>query len=147
MEAHDSMAAEALALRLSIGRISRRIRRIFTDSGEGAAFLELGILDRLSRVGATSPSSLSDDEGVTSAAIAEILRGLESRGLVARDKDPHDGRRVVVTLTASGAASLADRDAAVLSRLHKALQEVLSAGERAALPQLVTILEKVERAL
>ena len=147
MGADDKIAAQALALRLIVGRLSRRIRRIFTDSGDGAAFLELGVLDHLARAGATSPSSLSDSEGVTSAAIAEILRGMEARGLVTRAKDPSDGRRIVVTLTAAGTQSLADRDVAVLRRLQDVLRDVLSADERAAIEQLVPILEKVVKSL
>src|SRR5580765_3246482 len=101
------VAANARGLRLGVGRLARRIRRIFTDSGDGVAFLELAILDRLTRSGPSSPGSLSDGEGDTSAAIAEGLRSLEARGLMMRERDPGDGRRIGVTVTASGAASLA----------------------------------------
>ena len=95
----------------------------------------------------SSPGVLSDREGVTSAAIAEVLRSLEARGFVMRERDPGDGRRIVVTVTASGAASLADRDAAVTSRLAQVLAESLTEQERGAIPQLTAILEKVAKEL
>jgi DNA-binding MarR family transcriptional regulator len=141
-ESNDDLA-EARALRLAIGRAARSIRRLFVKGGEGLAFLELGILDRLDRSGPTSPSSLSDNEGVTGPAIAETLRHLESLGLVERSRDPADGRRTIVTITEDGRRSLQERDASVLRRLRETLGDRLNPSEHATLTAAIPLLERI----
>lgn len=143
MTAREDDLAEARALRLAIGRTARGIRRRFVGGGEGLAFLELGILDRLERTGSASPGALSENEGVTGPAIAETLRHLETLGLVERSKDPADGRRIVVAITEDGRRSLAERDASVLRRLHEILDERLDCTERAVLASAVPLLERI----
>jgi len=133
----------ARQFRLSIGRLARRMRRLFVDGEEGLAFLELAVLDRLARLGPTSPGGLSEGEGVTGPAVAETLRHLEALGLVERARDPSDGRRVVVTITPAGARSLDVRAAAVLGRLHAVLRDRLDDSERACLIAAIPLLEKV----
>ena len=141
--ADDEVAAAALALRLVIGRLARRMRRLFTEEQAGLAFLELGVLDRLDRSGPTSPGELSEGEGVTGPAVAATLRHLEGIGLVARSKAPDDARRVVVTITEDGRRSLRRRDAAVLARLGHALRHTLDDTEREQLLVAIPLLEKV----
>lgn len=143
MVSHDATRIDAREFRLAVGRLARRIRRLFVDGGEGLAFLELGILDRLDREGPASPSALSENEGVTGPAIAEALRHLDSLGLVKRAKDPSDGRRVVVTITESGRRSLGERDAAVLVRIRDVLTEQLDPAEQSLLAAAVPLLQKV----
>ena len=41
-------------------------------------------------------------EQITPQAMGNILSGLESRGLVERGADPHDGRRIIMSLTDAG---------------------------------------------
>lgn len=139
----DDHLAEARALRLAIGRVARGIRRLFVDGGEGLAFLELGILDRLDRTGPCSPGTLSGGEGVTGPAIAGTLRHLESLNLVQRSPDPADGRRTIVTLTEQGRRSLRERDSVVLRRLHEVLEGKLDAFERDTLAAAARILERI----
>ncbi len=130
-------------LRLAVGRLSRAMRRVFTDADEGLAFLELGVLDHLDRRGPASPGTLSGGEGVTSPAIAATLRRLQTLGLIERSKDPEDGRRVVVAITEDGRRSLAHRDTAVLGHLHRILLDHFTDAERADLRTAVPLLEKV----
>ena len=51
-----------------------------------------------------SPSELARKSGVTDARIANILKALESRGLIERRPGEHDRRRVVVSVTDYGRA-------------------------------------------
>ena len=139
----DDPLAEARALRLAVGRVARGIRRLFVEGGEGLAFLELGILDRLDRTGPCSPGALSDNEGVTGPAIAGTLRHLESLGLVQRSQDPADGRRTIVTLTEQGRRSLRERDSSVLRRLNEVLEGRLDPSERDSLAAAVRLLERI----
>jgi DNA-binding MarR family transcriptional regulator len=139
----EDPAATSRALRLAVGRLSRRMRRLFTEAGDGLAFLELGVLDHLERYGPTSAGDLSSGEGVTTPAIAATLRHLEGVGFVVRSRDPADRRRVIVSITGAGRRSLRERDIAVLARLRDALQEALSATEREQLLTAIPLLEKV----
>lgn len=47
-------------------------------------------------------SSLASQTRVTKSAMTRLIDGLEARGWVARDKEPNDGRRVLVSLTPDG---------------------------------------------
>jgi DNA-binding MarR family transcriptional regulator len=141
--ATDDDLVLARALRLAVGRLARTVRKMFVDSQEGLAFLELGTLDHLDRAGPTSPGALAGGEGVTGPAIAETLRRLEGLGFVTRSRNPADGRRVVVTITRAGRRSLADRDAVLLGRIHDVLRDQLDDAERALLNAAIPLLEKV----
>jgi DNA-binding MarR family transcriptional regulator len=139
----EDPAATARALRLAVGRLSRRMRRLFTEAGDGLAFLELGVLDHLERYGPTSAGDLSSGEGVTTPAIAATLRHLESVGFVARSRDAADRRRVIVSITGAGRRSLRERDTAVLARLQEAVRDGLAPAERQQLLAAIPLLEKV----
>lgn len=130
-------------LRFAIGRVARRLRRMYVDSDDGLSFLELTVLHRLDGSGPTSPGTLAGDEGVTSAAVAAALSQLETHRLVTRVKAPEDGRRVIVTITAAGRRTLRHREAASIGRIEQVLREQLSATDRARLAAVIPLLEKV----
>ena len=139
MTASDPLARD---LRLAIGRVARRLRRLYVDAADGLSVLELAVLQRLDRDGPTSPGTLAGSEGVTSAAVAAALTSLEAQGMVARERDAADARRVVVTISAAGRRTLHDRESASVSRIAAVLDD-LSAAERERLAAVVPILEKV----
>ncbi|MEO3857091.1 MarR family transcriptional regulator [Acrocarpospora sp. B8E8] len=130
-------------LRLAVGRLARRLRRMYVDTGEGLSFLELAVLHRLDVSGPTSPGALAGDEGVTGAAVAATLTHLEGQQLVSRSRAPDDGRRVVVTITAAGQRTLRHREAASLGRIEEVLRDRLDAADLAQLAAAVPLLEKV----
>ncbi|MDR1954767.1 MAG: MarR family transcriptional regulator [Candidatus Methanoplasma sp.] len=55
------------------------------------------------RQGKTDPSHIRDTIGVSSARVATILNSLESKGLITREIDVDDRRKIIVTLTQKGA--------------------------------------------
>ncbi|MFG3292698.1 MarR family winged helix-turn-helix transcriptional regulator [Streptomyces sp. NPDC048179] len=132
-------------LRLAVGRLARRLRRMFVDhgGGEGLTFLELGVLNRLAASGPASPGALAGGEGVTGAAVAAALTHLQGLGLVERSRDPEDGRRAIVTIADSGHRALDLRDAALLDGLRRVLREHLDDDDRARLAAALPLLEKV----
>lgn len=138
--------ALARDLRLAIGRVARRLRRAYVDAGEGLSFLELAVLHRLDRDGPTSPGTLAGDEGVTSAAVAATLTALERQGLVTRRRSTQDGRRIVVTISATGQRTLRQRESASVASIEAALQQ-LTASDRRRLAAVIPTLEKVAEAL
>ena len=134
-------------LRLAVGRVARRLRRIYLDGGEGLSFLELAVLNRLRTSGPTSPGALAGDEGVTSAAVAATLTRLESQQLVSRSRAAGDGRRVVVLITEAGQRVLRRGEAASLGRIQEVLMGQFSAADRDRLAAAIPLLEKVANEL
>lgn len=124
-------------LRLAVGRLARRLRRIYVDEGGGLSFLELAVLHRLDASGPASPGALAGDEGVTSAAVAATLTQLESQRLVTRSRAPEDGRRLVVAITNAGQRVLRRGEAATLARIQAVLADRLSAADRARLAAVI----------
>ncbi len=66
-----------------------------------AADTDLQVLDILDLAGELSAGQLAELMGMTSGAVAKILNRLEASGLVQRERDKIDGRKVLVRLTRS----------------------------------------------
>src|SRR5215470_18744261 len=127
----DPDVVAAQDLRVAIGRVARRLRQLYATERESAAsFIELGILVHLQREGPTSPGTLAAGEGVTSQAIAGVVRELERRGLVERTGGQADRRRVAVAITDTGRELLMSREHAVVDAMIKVLDEYTPAERR-----------------
>ncbi|GHO80466.1 hypothetical protein KSD_82370 [Ktedonobacter sp. SOSP1-85] len=63
-----------------------------------AADTDMQVMDILDLAGEASAGQLADLMGMTTGAIAKMLNRLEEAGLVRRDRDPNDGRKVIVRL-------------------------------------------------
>ena len=71
---------------------------------------------------------LTEKMGLTSGRIANILKGLESSGLVARTPDAQDKRRVQVALTPAGEAIAQQKNQDAIA-FHAQLLSRLEEGE------------------
>jgi len=141
----DVLAAQDL--RLAIGRVARRLRQLYATERDSAAnFIELGILVRLQREGPTSPSMLATGEGVTSQAIAGVVRELERRALVERTGSQADRRRVAVAITDAGRQLLMSREHVVVDAMMRALAEYTPA-ERRQLESAIPLLNHLAQTL
>jgi DNA-binding MarR family transcriptional regulator len=100
----DVSPLEVLSRVTRIAKHLERIRRLTFDAHnlEGWEFDVLAALRRSGEPYALSPSTLMADTLVTSGAMTNRINRLSSRGLVKRQSDPADGRRVTVALTAAG---------------------------------------------
>jgi DNA-binding MarR family transcriptional regulator len=67
---------------------------------------------------------------------------LEAKGLIRRSADPADGRRVILSLTSAGDATVEARRSARDQQFTRALS-ALSADERAQLLQVMPLLERL----
>jgi len=140
--------AAAQDLRVAIGRVARRLRQLYATERESAAsFIELGILVHLEREGPTSPTTLATGEGVTSQAIAGVVRELERRALVERTGGQTDRRRVAVAITDAGRELLISRENAVVDAMVKALADEYTPGERGQLESVIPLLNRLARRL
>jgi len=52
--------------------------------------------------GRTAPSQISDGMGVSSARVAMALNSLEEKGMITREIDVEDRRKIIVKLTEKG---------------------------------------------
>ncbi len=86
--------------------IEARIHQVAYDRFEDAAAAYIGVnrtamrcMDVLDQAGQLTPGEIAVQTGLTSGAVTAMLDRLERLGLVQRQPDPSDRRRVLVQLT------------------------------------------------
>lgn len=70
------------------------------------------------------PKDISDSLGVSRARIAALLNHMEEQGLIRRDNDTEDNRRIIVTLTEHGRKKIQDMRKQVLFETAKMLEAI-----------------------
>jgi predicted transcriptional regulator len=83
---------------------------------------DMQVLDILDSDGPATAGQLADLTGLTTGAITGMLNRLEEAGLVSRERDPNDGRRVIVRLASDKEG--ARGASATLDSLSKAWDEI-----------------------
>jgi DNA-binding MarR family transcriptional regulator len=133
----DSISAR---LSLVIGRLNRRLA---TAPGG----LSHGLLMSLASVAKRGPlrlAELAQLEQVSAPSMTRTVSELESRGLVVRGVDPHDGRAVQVAVTPTGLDAILRARAAraeVIADMLRGLDAPELDAIEAALPALERALE------
>src|SRR5690242_6992393 len=92
-------------VRMVLQRVARRIRANRNRDDLTASHLSVLFLLEADD---HSPSELADLERVTPPSMNRTLNTLERAGLVIRHRDEHDARRVRVSLTPAGSATVAE---------------------------------------
>jgi DNA-binding MarR family transcriptional regulator len=92
---------------------------------------------------APTPSQVAETLQMTSSNVAAALRELEAIGLIRRERDPVDARRVLLFPTERGAAVVADLRNERSTWLGKAIEAVLTADEQQALIEAGRLLQRV----
>ena len=138
-QAIDEVAASlvpraSLVTRLLLRQTRRRVSRS-----------EAGILAALS-AGPRRITELADLEGLAQPTTTLLVKRLEERGWVARERDPADGRAVIVSLTEAGATAIDDLRADYRGALRDHLL-AMSDDEVAALMTATTALQRLIEAL
>jgi DNA-binding MarR family transcriptional regulator len=130
----------AAALRVSMGLLLRRLRQVGLP-GE-LTVPETSALARLDRHGPATSSELARTEQISPQSMGATLSALEARGLVTRDPDARDGRRIVLSVTEAGRQLLRDKRDARTEHLARALAAGFPPQE---LDQLMTAAPLLER--
>lgn len=135
----------AAALYDSIGLLARRLRQVRPLSD--LSHPESIAVSSLERNGPATSAELARLENITAQSMHATIAGLTRRGLVERSADPQDGRRVLVALTAEGAARARAKQAARSEGLLTTLADDFTAEERATLLAAAPLLERLAQAL
>jgi DNA-binding MarR family transcriptional regulator len=134
--ASELVPAAALLTRLLIRR-----------AAPGMSRSEAGLLSALN-AGPRRITELADLEGHAQPTVTLLIKRMEERGWVTRERDPDDGRAVVVSLTGGGAAAIEGVRARYRSALRDRLATMTDAeiaaltAATAALSTLIDTLQK-----
>jgi len=132
----------ASALRISVARLSRRLRSERDPENELLPVGQLSVLGALNRFGEHTVGELAALERVQPPSMTRTVNCLEEGGYVVRRRHESDGRQVVVALSEQGKETLANdrrrRDAWLAQRLRE-----LTPDERSVLRQAAPIIERL----
>jgi len=132
----------ASALRISVARLSRRLRSERDPDNELLPVGQLSVLGLLNRFGDRTVGELATLERVQPPSMTRTVNCLHEGGYVVRRKSESDGRQVVVALSEQGKQTLANdrrrRDAWLAQRLRE-----LTPQERSVLREAVPIIERL----
>lgn len=129
------------------------VREVRQCAGLGASFFraaagrvrltaaDIQVVDILDAGGPTTAGRLAELTGLTTGAITQMLDRLETAGLVRRERDPADGRRVIVRLAGDGDAM--QEIGAIFASVARGWEEMASRYDDA---QLALLREFVTRA-
>jgi DNA-binding MarR family transcriptional regulator len=145
MPAAPDVHEVAAAIQVSVGVLRRRLQQAQVPGDLTAP--EISALARLDRGGPTTPSALAKLERITPQSMGATLSGLERRGLVARRRDPDDGRHVVLSVTELGLDLLRSRRGARTEQLAAALSVGFSQTELNSLLSAAPLIERLAQNL
>ncbi|MGW5120410.1 MarR family winged helix-turn-helix transcriptional regulator [Streptomyces noursei] len=124
--------------------ISRLRRRILNASQvEDITLGQASVLARLSDQGGVTASELASVEGVRHQSMTATVAALAKLGLVQRNPDPDDGRRLLITLTAEGQRRVEEGRQARTEWLAGQLQAKCTEDERRAVIAAMAVLERL----
>lgn len=132
-------------LRVAVGRIARRLRQAH-EVGD-VTLSEVSVLARLDRDGPNTPAALAELERIRPQAMGTTLSEMEGRGLVRREPDAVDGRKVLVSVTTAGRKMLSERRSASAERITHALAEEFTTVERRKLLAVLPLLDRLAERL
>jgi DNA-binding MarR family transcriptional regulator len=135
----------ASALRISVARLTRRLRSERDPANELLPVGQLSVLGSLFRNGPCSVGELAAIERVQPPSMTRTVNCLEDGGYVVRRKHETDKRQVVVALSPKGEETLAAdrkrRDVWLAQRLRE-----LTPDERDLLRKAAPIIERLAQA-
>ena len=120
-------------------RLSDRVAQ--TELGLSAA--QRFVLQELAKTPALSLNDLAERTRTDQSSVSVVVTRLVQRGHVARDRDPRDGRRLVLNLTNSGRAIVQKAPMAAQGRVLDALERIGPADRKRFAATFVRLIEEL----
>jgi DNA-binding MarR family transcriptional regulator len=136
-------ASDAVRLAMAVFRLRSRIRIEAGLRSTGIPISQLAVLGRIIDEGPTTAAALAAGEHVTQQAIAQSVATLKERGLVEKQADPSDGRKSLVSATASGRELMETIAVSREEWLTQAVDAAVKPGERPLLAEAIELLERI----
>ncbi|MCM5704405.1 MarR family winged helix-turn-helix transcriptional regulator [Larsenimonas salina] len=116
-----------------IGRLDRALRRHISEAVQplGVTMQQYTALSVLARRSPLSNAKLAEKSLVSPQAANEMVKSMESKGLVERRPDPNHGRLIQISMTDKGQRVLGACDSAVIA-LEECMLEDMSTDQRTA---------------
>lgn len=137
----DLAAATAMQVRVTVGRLHRKLRLVANEGGLSAS--QTSTLARIAKGEADTAAALATLDGVRPQSMAATVASLEKEGLVARSVDPDDARRAILRLTADGEALFLGNRAARQEWLARTMRERLDDRELRLVLEAAALLQRL----
>jgi DNA-binding MarR family transcriptional regulator len=144
MELSESAAQAASDVRVTFGRLRRRLRALASTTDLTPS--QESVLSRLDKLGAASASDLAATERVRPQSMAATVARLVELGLVERSPDPEDGRRQLISLTPAGQTRLQNDRQVRQEWLARTLQDKCTEAQRQNIIEVLALLDEVTQA-
>lgn len=131
---YKSLAREYMELMNKMRK--RKTQKQLSDSMHGEHFVLFYISQHEGNV---IPSDISREMGISSARIAATLNSLESKGLITRQIDVEDRRRIIIDITDEGRKMVKEHHKKIVGITINMLEYL---GEKDAL-ELIRIMKKL----
>lgn len=124
----------------------RKLKHVHAQ-GEELTVPETSALSRLDRGGPATSSDLARLERISPQSMGATVATLLERGLVARERDPEDGRRITLSITDAGRELVRARRGARTEQIARALADGFTPAELAQLQAVTPLLERLAERL
>lgn len=124
-----TVSGKPVSIPFEVWRISRRMRLLLDTELFGTDITpgELGLYSVL-YAGPMTPTEVARHSGIPPTTVSKMLQKIEDRGHLQRERNPADGRSMLVSLTKAGAGFHADAMGAI-KRVRGYLRDVLADDE------------------
>jgi DNA-binding MarR family transcriptional regulator len=133
------------ALLASVGLLVRRVRQLPGD--DALTMPERSALSRLDRDGPASSAELARAAQISPQSMNATVAALTKRALVQRERDPGDGRRVVLSITDEGLRLLRAKRSTRSQQLAAALAGEFTSAELARLMAATPLIERLAHSI
>jgi DNA-binding MarR family transcriptional regulator len=130
------------AVRAVIGRLRRRVVRAAGGTAD-LSLTQASVLARLLDHEGLTTSDLAAAEDMRHQSMATTIAALADLGLIERRRDPGDGRRLLIVLTAEGRRRTAESRQARGEWLAAELQKNCTEEERRTVIAAMAVLERL----
>jgi DNA-binding MarR family transcriptional regulator len=135
----------AAAVRIAVGMLVRKLRQV--PAGDDLTLAETSALSRLDRGGPATSSDLAKLDRISPQSMGATIAALEQRGLIERQRDPGDGRRIVLSVSDTGRQVVNDRRSARTELIATALRGGFTDAELDQLLATAPLLERLAERL